>query len=310
MTWKCSIAGLPFGGAKSGITADPKKLTPQQKDNLVAAFARAISIVAPHHYVAAPDMNMAEHEMRIIATTIGSPKACTGKPKDLGGLPHELGSTGFGVYHATIVAAPFAKLNLKKATIAIEGFGNVGSFAATFLAKHGATIVAVSDSKGVLYNPKGLDIPAVARAKQNKGSVTNYTQGNVLPAQDIITLPVDILITAAIPDIIKEKDIPHIKAKLIVEGSNIPMTFEVEEQLHTKGILVVPDFVANAGGVISSYVEYISGTEKEMFKTVKEKIVANTKLVLETARKKKITPRTAALKIAQDRVRKAMREHS
>ncbi len=303
MTWKCALADLPFGGAKSGIIADPKKLTPQQKEDLVVAFARAITIVAPELYVAAPDMNMAEHEMRILATTIGSPKACTGKPKDMGGLPHELGSTGFGVYHATVVAAPYAKLDLKKATIAIEGFGNVGSFAATFLAKHGATIVAVSDSKGVVYDPKGLNIPAVAEAKQKKGSVTAHTKGKVLPAQDIIKLPADILITAAIPDLITEEDVPNIKAKLIVQGSNIPMTPLVEEQLHKKEILIVPDFVANAGGVISSFVEYIGGTEKHMFKTVEEKIVANTKIVLETAQHKKITPRAAALQIAQERVK-------
>lgn len=302
MTWKCALAGLPFGGAKSGIIADPKKLSSKEKDEIVAAFGKAIRIVAPDLYVAAPDISMAEHEMRVLVDAVGSRKACTGKPKDLGGLPHELGSTGWGVFHATKVAVSFSGLKLKGMSVAVEGFGNVGSFAAKFLADAGAKVVAVSDSKGVIFNEKGLDVKKLSIVKEKEGTVTKYGSGKVLPADEIISLPVDILITAAIPDLIKNGDVKKVKAKLIVEGSNIPMTADVEEALRKKGVLVVPDFVANAGGVISSYVEYIGGTEKQMFKMVEEKITHNTKVVLERAKKEGVLPRTAALKIAKERV--------
>ncbi len=302
MTWKCSLAGLPFGGAKSGIIADPKQMTPQQKDEYVRAFGQAIKIICPSMYVAAPDINTAEHEMQVLAKAVGSLKACTGKPRKMKGIPHELGSTGFGVFHATVVAAQFAKIDLKKATVAVEGFGNVGEFAAQFLVKHGAKLVAVSDSKGVIYNVHGLDFNRLKTIKKRHGTVTAYSPGDVLPNRSIITLPVDVLVTAAVPDLIKEEDIASVGAKLIVEGSNIPATAKAEQLLHEKGILVVPDFVANAGGVISSYVEYIGGSPEKMFRLVKQKIVANTRLVLETARKKKIKPRDAAQDIAVKRV--------
>lgn len=302
MTWKNALAGLPFGGAKSGIIADPKNLSREKKNEIVAEFGKAITVVCPGLYVAGPDMNMAEHEMAVFANAVGTPKACTGKPKEMGGIPHELGSTGWGVFHSTFVAAPYANLDMTKATVAIEGYGNVGVFAAKFLAGKGVKIVAVSDSGGVIYDERGLDVKKLEEVKSSQKTVTKYSDGKVLSSSEIIGLPVDILITAAIPDLIKAEDIDKVKAKLIVEGSNIPMKEAVEKKLAKKGVLIVPDFVANAGGVISSYVEYIGGTEKQMFDMVEQKIVENTRTVLEEAKKKKITPRKAAMKIAKQRV--------
>ncbi len=304
MTWKCALADLPFGGAKSGIIADPKTFSKQKKKEIVEAFADALKVVCPDLYVSAPDMNMAEEEMEWFATKNGSMKACTGKPKSMGGIPHELGSTGFGVYHATMVALKHLGWDVKKMTFAVEGFGNVGTFAAQFLTEKGAKLVAVSDSKGCLIDSKGIDYKKVFEAKHATGSVVNYKDKNakVAPGHEIISQPVDILITAAIPDLIKDADVESVKAKMIVQGSNIAMTPEVEKRLEKKGILIVPDFVANAGGVISSYVEYIGGSEKDMFKMVEEKVVKNTTLVLETAKKRKISPRDAAMEIAQKRV--------
>ncbi len=302
MTWKCSLAGLPFGGAKSGIIANPKEMNAKQKEDYIRAFGQAIKIVCPSMYVAAPDINTAEHEMEVLAKAVGTLKACTGKPRKMKGIPHELGSTGFGVFHATIVAAPFAKINLKNATVAVEGFGNVGEFAAKFLVEYGAKLVAVSDSKGVVYNVHGLDFERLKTIKKRHGTVTAYSPGEIMPNKSIITLPVDVLITAAVPDLIKEEDVPSIGAKLIVCGSNIPMTTKGEQLLHEKGILVVPDFVANAGGVISSYVEYTGGTPEKMFMLVKQKLVTNTRLVLDAAKKKKIKPRDAAQELAVKRV--------
>ncbi|MFH1445456.1 MAG: Glu/Leu/Phe/Val dehydrogenase [Nanoarchaeota archaeon] len=304
MTWKCALADLPFGGGKSGIVADDKKMSKKEKENIVKAFAKSIKIIAPEVYVAAPDMNMAEEEMRIISNTIGSKKAVTGKPKDMGGLPHELGSTGFGVYHATLVAIEHLGLDVKNLTFSVEGFGNVGVFAAKFLTEKGAKLVAASDSKGVAYNKNGINFKELKETKEKTGSVINYPKCEKKKCEEIISIPVDVLVTAAIPDLIKDKDIDKVKAKIIVQGSNIPMSFKAEERFHKKGVLIIPDFVANAGGVISSYVEYIGGSEKKMFEMVEDKIRKNTKLVLDRAKKKNIKPRDAAMEIAIERVKK------
>ncbi|MFH1209455.1 MAG: Glu/Leu/Phe/Val dehydrogenase [archaeon] len=301
MTLKCAIADLPFGGAKSGIIADPKKIPKEKKDEIVKSFSKALKIVSPNLYVAAPDINMAEHEMEIFAKANGSLKSCTGKPKSMKGIPHELGSTGFGVFHSTKVAVEFADLNLKKATIAVEGFGNVGWFVAKHLFEYGSKIVAISDSKGVIHNKNGIDFNKLADVKKKTGSVIDYKPSTRY--ENILDVEADILITAAIPDLIKKDDVKRLKFKLIVEGSNIPMTYETEELCHKKNILVVPDIVANAGGVISSYIEYIEGTDKEMFKMVEEKITKNTKLILDYSKSKKVIPRKAALEIALQRVK-------
>ena len=238
-----------------------------------------------------------------IAKVLG-PKSCTGKPKRMKGLPHELGSTGFGVSKSTLIALQHMKSDPKKTTFAVEGFGNVGWFAAKDLIESGLTLVAVSDSKGLLYVKEGIDFKKLAAVKKKTGSVVNYGKGTVFRKTDIVSLDVDVLITAAIPDLINTLNYNTVKAKLIIEGSNIPMTQEVETLLHKKGVLVIPDFVANAGGVISSYVEYIGGTKEKMFDMVEKKVVRNTRLTLERAVKEKITPREAAMKIAIERIQK------
>ncbi len=302
MTWKTAIADIPFGGAKAGIVADDRMISKEKKDEIIREYAKAIKEFCPSEYVAAPDINTGEHEMEVFSKAIGSRKACTGKPEKLGGIPHELGSTGFGVYHSTLVALKYLKKNPKKLTFAIEGFGNVGMFAAKFLSEYGLKFIAVSDSKGCLFRKEGIDYENLVNIKRKTGSVINYS-GIKKESKEIIKMDADILITAAIPDVIKINDVNKVKAKLIVEGSNIPMSMGVEEALHKKGILVIPDFVANAGGVISSYVEYTNGTKKEMFRLVEEKIKKNTDLVLKNAFKSRIKPRDAALEIAKARVR-------
>jgi len=304
MTYKCSLAGLPFGGGKSGIVADPRKMTPEQKDAIIAAFSKALKVVCPKLYVSAPDINTAEHEMKVFAEANGSMKSCTGKPKDMGGIPHELGSTGFGVHHATLVAVKHLKLDINDLTFAVEGFGNVGWFAAKFLTEKGAKLVATSDSKGLVYVSEGMDFNKLVEIKKDKGTVTAYPGGQVLKGEEIVGLPVDILVTAAVPDLITEANKDSIKAKIVVEGSNIPTTADIEQYLHEKGILVVPDFVANAGGVISSFVEYKGGTPEKMFKMVESKVVKNTTKVLRVAKKQGIKPRDAAIHVAIERIKK------
>ena len=297
MTFKCAMADLPFGGAKSGIIADPKALSRAQRKSLLVAYGKAIKNLAPSEYVSAPDMNTAEEEMGWIVQGNGNKKCVTGKPKRLGGIPHELGSTGFGVYHSTLVALKYLKLDVGKITFAVEGFGNVGEFAAKFLCEAGATLVAVSDSKGVLVNYNGIDFSRLKKIKEQKGTVTAYG-GSVLEGNKILDVHCDVLITAAIKDLVKNEDVGRFQCKLIVEGSNIPMSHTTEELLYKRGILVIPDFVANAGGVISSYVEYKGGSVKDMWKLVEKKVVKNTQLVL--AEKK--CPRCVADAIAMKRV--------
>ncbi len=317
MTWKCALAELPFGGAKSGIISDDRKISKEQKKAIVEAFSKSLKPVCPSMYVAAPDMNTAEEEMKWFAKANGSMKACTGKPKKLGGIPHELGSTGFGVFHSTLVAAKHHGLNIRDATVAIQGFGNVGMFAAKFLSEVGAKIVSISDSKGCLNVPEGIDIEKLIKIKEETGSVINYSTktvksrdmhpGQTYKCDMILELPADIFIPAAVADVITKNNVDRVETKIIVEGANIPIPHDIEKILHQKGVLVIPDFVANAGGVISSYVEYSGGTPKQMFKLVEEKEKKNTKLVLDKAKKEKLSPRDAAMKIAQERVKKAMK---
>ena len=303
MTWKTALADLPFGGGKAGIIADDKQISKEKKNEIIIAFAEALKELCPSKYIGAPDINTGEHEMEVFSRAIGSKKACTGKPEKLGGLPHELGSTGFGISKAALVALKFLKKDPRKMTFAVEGFGNVGSFTAKYLTQAGLKLIAVSDSQGCLFVKDGINFEKLSSIKRKTGSVMNYP-GSKKTCEQIIQADVNILVTAAIPDVIKIGDVNNVKAKLIVQGSNIPMKEEVEEMFHKKNVLVIPDFVANAGGVISSYVEYINGSKQKMFKLVNEKITKNTNLVLKNAAKLKVKPRDAALEIAKARVRK------
>ena len=313
MTWKCALAELPFGGAKSGIIANPKKISKEEKLMLVRAFALALKPLSPSHYIAAPDINTGEEEMAVYAIANGSLKSCTGKPADMCvrpgeecGIPHEYGSTGYGVFHAIRVTAEHLGIDLKGALVAIDGFGNVGSFLAKHLMEFGAKVVAVSDSKGCIYAPEGLNYEKLRKVKKETRSVINYKPGTLLKHEELFKLPVDILVPASIPDVINEKNVDEIKAKAVVEAANIPATYQIEKKLHERGILVIPDFIANAGGVISSYAEYIGENPQKMFELVEQKIVRNVKLVLKKSEEEKVTPRDAALKIVKERVKKAM----
>ncbi len=303
MTWKNAMADLPFGGAKSGIKADAKKLTPLQKEEQMRAFARKIADVVPREYIAGPDMNVTEREMAQFADELGTPKACTGKPAGVGGLPHELGSTGFGVAISTKVAVKHMGKDLNGMTVAIEGFGNVGTFAMKFFEEWGAKVVAVSDSKGTIYDKGGIKYADLMKIKSEKGTVT-AAKGEKLDAAKLFELPVDILVPGARPDVIHKGNVANVKAKIVAEGGNLPAKYDIEQVLMKKGVVVLPDFVANAGGVISSYCETMGWDSKTMFQVVESKISTNTKIMLEKAQHN--DTRAAALGIAKERVREAM----
>jgi glutamate dehydrogenase (NAD(P)+) len=312
MTWKCSLAKIPFGGAKSGILANPKQMTEEKKMEIIKAFSRALKRVCPSLYVAAPDINTGEKEMATFALENGSMKSATGKPAMLCvkpgvkcGLPHEYGSTALGVVQAAFTAANYTDLDTDNATAAIEGFGNVGSYVMEYLSQVGMKIVAVSDSKGCIYNPDGLDFEKMSQVKKETHSVINYRPGKVLENKELFELPVDILIPAALPDVITAYNVDRVKAKMVVEAANLPVRPEIEKVLAERGVLVIPDILANAGGVISSYAEYKGYKPKRMLELVQRKIRKNTVTVMETALSKNVEPREAAMSIAKERIDKA-----
>ncbi len=303
MTWKNAMADLPFGGAKSGIFFDPKTSTPQKKKQVIDAFGHALKGIAPSLYVAGPDINTTEKEMGQIAIAAGNRKVCTGKPSKMGGIPHELGSTGFGVAHSTLLALDYMGMKPEDARVAIEGYGNVGTFVHKFLSEWGVKVTAASDSSGVIADKTGLDYERLMKAKSEHGHVISYCGKHAHKGNNILTAPANVLVTAAIPDLVTPKNVNQVKHKLIVQGSNISMSPGIESRLHARGTLIVPDFVANAGGVISSYVEHIGGTPKTMFKMVEGKIKKNVKAMFHEMDRVHVSPRDAAMRIAVERVK-------
>lgn len=302
MTLKNSLAELPFGGAKAGIIVDSKKISEKKKKEIIESFALAIKEISPKLYIGAPDINMASKEMDYISKKLKSRKVVTGKSKKLGGIPHEVGTTGYGVAIASEIAVKHLGKKINEITFAVEGFGNVGFFATKFLIEKGAKLLAVSDSTGCVSDANGIDFEKLSKIKKTTGAVINYNKKPKMFCEDIVSSNVDLLITAAIPNLITESNVNNVKAKIIVEGSNIPISYEVEETLHNKKILVIPDIIANAGGVISSYVEYINGSEKKAFDLVNKKISKNTELILKKSKKTNSSPRSVALKIAKERI--------
>jgi glutamate dehydrogenase (NAD(P)+) len=313
MTWKCALAKIPFGGAKSGIISDPKQITAEKKTDLIRAFSRSLKRVCPSLYVAAPDINTGEKEMAVFAEANGSMKSTTGKPAHMCvkpgmkcGIPHEYGSTALGVVQSAFTAANYLDdLDIDNSTVAIEGFGNVGSFVAEYFSQIDVKVVAVSDSKGCIYNPNGLNYKKLLDVKTKTGSVINYRSGKVLENKELFELVVDILVPAALPYVITEKNVELVKAKLVVEAANLPVHPEIEKVLDRRGILVVPDILANAGGVISSYAEYRGYNPKRMLELVQRKIRQNTIKVIETALSKDVNLRETAMSIAKERIIKA-----
>lgn len=317
MTWKNALAGIPFGGAKGGIVwpGGPSSL----KKKFVQSYTQKLKYLMPEKYIAGPDVSSGEQEMKWIVEATGNFKTATGKPANLCaknssksgeecGLPHELGSTGFGVAHSTKTTAEMLGLDIKNTTVAIEGFGNVGTFAFKHMEEFGAKIVAVSDSRGCVYSENGLNYKKLMRLKSKKLSVADYGEtSKKLSREEVFGIKANILVLASVTDVITEKNKNNIKACIIAEGSNIPMSEKIEKELSKKGIFIIPDFMANAGGVISSYAEHMGFDRKKMFQLVENKIVETTRNVVKESLKRKENPRDVAMQLAMARVKKAMR---
>jgi glutamate dehydrogenase (NAD(P)+) len=301
MTLKNAAAGLPHGGGKSVILADPQMPAPR-KEEIVRAFAVAIRDL--REYIPGPDMGTDERAMAWIRDEIGR---AVGLPAELGGIPlDEIGATGLGLCSAAEVAQEFCSVKLAGARVAIQGAGAVGIHAARFLARRGAILVAAADSSGTLLDPDGLDIEAVAGLKRERGHLRDAGFGRKAPADAIVSVPCDVWIPAARPDVIDVRNVDRLQAKLVLEGANVPITSDAEERLHARGVLVVPDFIANAGGVICAAVEYAGGSERTALEAIDAKLRANTRAVLEASARARRPPRHAAVELATARVKAAM----
>jgi glutamate dehydrogenase/leucine dehydrogenase len=304
MTWKNALAGIPHGGGKAGIIADPRTISLEQKEILIRQFARGIEKL--HEYIPGPDMGTDETCMAWVRDEI---RRSVGLSSVLGGIPlDQVGATGYGLAVSAESAQEFAGLKLKGATVSIQGFGNVGQHAARYLAdpERGAILVSATDMDGTIYNPQGIDIEELCQVMKSEGGVTAYKDAEKLDRDAFIDIECDIFVPAAQPDVITAENAHRLNCKLILQGANIPATKEAEQILHDRGILSVPDFVANAGGVICGSVEYHGGTKAQAFTEIKEKMKENTHAVLQKARDEKLTPRQAALILAKSRVKEAM----
>jgi glutamate dehydrogenase (NAD(P)+) len=254
MTLKNAAAGLPHGGGKSVIFADPK-MPAGDKERLIRAFATAIADLAD--YIPGPDMGTDELAMGWIDDETGR---AVGLPRELGGIPlDEIGASGFGLVAAIEVAAEHLGLPLAGARVVIQGFGSVGKHAARFLAEKGVVLVAASDTQGTIADDNGLDVAVLIALKGEGRALHDHTRGRKLDGDAVIDIPCDIWIPAARPDVIHAGNVARLRTKLVAQGANIPCTSEAEAALATRGILVLPDFIANAGGVICAAVEYQRG---------------------------------------------------
>lgn len=313
MTWKWAGVDLFYGGAKAGIVADPAS---PDKEAILRAFARALSNEVPREYVMGLDMGLTENDAAIVQDELGDRGAAVGTPEHLGGVAYDkLGVTGFGVAEAADAAAQYLQLPLNGARVAIQGCGAVGLAAASRFAELGATVVAVSTARGALHDPAGLDVHGLQAARKEHGDdfVTRHHQGAVIPPGRELTVDCDILVPAALQDVIDDTTAHRIKAKLVVEGANLPTSPLAQSILAERGIAVLPDFVANAGGVVAAAFAMdarYSGFRPEtptIFETISNRLRANVVTVLEEAQRRATTPHIAGRGLAEERVRAAMR---
>jgi glutamate dehydrogenase (NAD(P)+) len=269
MTWKCSIVGLPFGGAKGGVRINPMELSRAELQRVTRRFTmEIINVIGPDTDIPAPDLGTNEQVMAWLMDTYSQhvghavPAVVTGKPPALGGSVARREATGRGLMFLVPQAAAVADLNPVEATVAIHGFGNVGLYAAIAADQAGLKVVAVSDISGAVYNPDGLDVPATAKWVEENRVLEGYPDADHIDGNAVFGLDVDILVPAAIQGVIHKDNAHEVKARLIIEGANNPMTLEADDLLRERGVVIVPDILANAGGVTVSYFEWVQDVQK------------------------------------------------
>ncbi len=310
MTWKWAAVDLFFGGAKAGILGDPES---PRKPEVLRAFARALRNEVPEEYVFGLDMGMAEADAAVLFDELGSREVAVGLPEVLGGLAYDkLGVTGFGVAEAADEAAATVGLTMGRTTVAVQGFGAVGEAAARRLADLGATVVAVSTSVGAVIDADGIDLELLTRLRRQAGDRCVLEYGGCRPTHEALEADADILVPAARQDVVDEGLARDLKARLVVEAANMPTTPAALEVLHGRGVPVVPDFIANAGGVIAAAYSMDARTSAfpvepdEVFAAVSRKMRANASRVLIDSQDQGVAPHAVARRSAQERVRAAM----
>jgi glutamate dehydrogenase (NAD(P)+) len=315
MTWKCAVAHVPFGGGKGGIVCDPTRMSPRELEALTRRYvAEIIDAIGPEKDVPAPDVNTNDQVMAWVMDTysmhVGHTETAvvTGKPIEMGGSLGRREATGRGVMIVTREAAKHLGLNIKGATVAVQGFGNVGSVSADLLAGIGAKIIAVTDWKGGVINQSGLDIPKLLEYAAKHKTVEGFPGADPLDNDGLWGLDVDILIPAALENQITTENAPQIKAKILTEGANGPTTPDAHNHLHERGVFVIPDILANSGGVTTSYFEWVQDRHgyfwelDEVNMRLEKKMVEAFDDVLEKSLKYNVDLRTAAYIVAISRV--------
>ena len=315
MTWKCAVAHIPFGGGKGGIICDPTRMSPRELEALTRRYvSEIVDLIGPEKDVPAPDVNTDAQVMAWVMDTysmhVGHTQTAvvTGKPVEMGGSLGRREATGRGVMIVTRESAKHLGLDVKGARIAVQGFGNVGSVSAQLLAGIGARIVAVTDWKGGVYNEAGLDVNAMLDYAKAHKSIDGFPGGQALTNEELFGLDVDVLIPAALENQVTIENAPSIKAKILVEGANGPTTPEAHQHLHERGVFVVPDILANAGGVTTSYFEWVQDRYgyfwelDEVNTRLEKKMIEAFDDVLQTSLKYKVDLRTAAYIVAIARV--------
>jgi len=315
MTWKCAVVGLPYGGAKGGVEVNPKLLSQNEIQNLTRRYTTEIQpFIGPNVDIPAPDVNTNPQVMAWLMDTYSMnvgysvPGVVTGKPLELGGSAGRSEATGRGCVFAIEEAARTRNMSLSSAKTVVQGFGNAGSVAARLMAEHGSRVVAVSDSRGGIYNPSGLDLAAVQAHKARTGSVTAFAEAEDVSNEDMLELDCDILIPAALEGQITERNARNIRAQLIAEAANGPTTPEADAILYDRGVLVLPDIFANAGGVTVSYFEWVQAlqafpwSEQQVNERLREIMQRSYAAIVETSARYGVHMRTAALVRAIARV--------
>jgi glutamate dehydrogenase (NAD(P)+) len=318
MTWKCALMGLPYGGAKGGVRCDPLKLSPRELERVTRRYASEIYLcIGPDRDVPAPDMGTNDQIMAWMMDTYSMqrgatvPGVVTSKPVLLGGSLGRVEATGRGVAYVTGEAMAHLGLPLQGARVAIQGFGNVGSNAARCLHEKGCRVVAVSDVQGGIYHPEGLNLPALLAVQRAGQWVRQYPEGEPISNEEILTLPCEVLIPAALGGQLTSANAGAVQARLVVEGANGPTTTEADRRLRDRGVFIIPDILANAGGVIVSYFEWVQDLqfffwkEDEVNSRLRDILIAAFQRTLSLARQEGADLRTAALMEAVTRVARA-----
>ncbi len=308
MTWKCAVVGLPFGGAKGGVTVNPKLLSLNELQNLTRRFTTEIMMmIGPQQDIPAPDVNTNQQTMAWLMDTYSMnvghsvPGVTTGKPIVLGGSYGRSEATGRGCVYAIQEAAKTLDMDLARSRVVVQGYGNAGSVAARLMHELGATVVGVSDSRGGIANPRGLDLTAVSAHKERTGSVSNFAEADNVTNEELLLLPCDILIPAAMENQLGAHNAPKIQAKMIAEAANGPTSPEADEIFADRGVFLIPDILANAGGVTVSYFEWVQAlqafrwSEAQVNERLQEIMSHSFAEVLEKSKELKVHMRTAAL---------------